>query len=121
MTGTAPRLAIVTGKGARSAEISLGFLGLQQYFDGTETGSADRPAKPDGIHAVLRRWSVPPHEVAYVGDAPSDVEVAKQVGLVPLAAAWAATSDADRLHEHGPLAVFPTVASFAAWVDKYVT
>jgi hypothetical protein len=43
--------------------------------------------------------------------------VAHQEGLVALAAAWAGTTDVARLVERQPAALFPTVASFAAWIE----
>jgi len=111
------RLAVVTAKGQRSALISARTLRLDGYFDSMETGSHEGSRKGDSIRAVLGRWQLSPAEVAYVGDAPSDVVVARQEGLVPLAAAWAATTDVARLAERGPAALFSTVASFAAWVE----
>ncbi len=114
------RCAIVTGKGPRSAEISARRLGLTRHFEVIETGSAERPIKSDGIRAVLARWALPPEDVAYVGDAPSDVTAAREVGLVALGAAWAATADTGRLTAQAPDALFSTVASFAAWVDGNV-
>lgn len=114
------RLAIVTGKGRRSAEISARVLGLNDYFHIMETGSHDRPVKPEGIRAVLAGWLLSPSDVAYVGDAPSDIVAAKQEGLLALAAAWAETAEEERLRQLGPYAMFRTVESFAVWVDKHV-
>jgi phosphoglycolate phosphatase-like HAD superfamily hydrolase len=117
LRGRGLRLAVVTAKGRRSAEISARALRLGDYFECMETGSEQGVVKGDRIRAVLQRWGLPPARVAYVGDAPSDVVVARQEGLVPLAAAWAATTDVARLTEYEPAALFPTVASFAAWLD----
>jgi phosphoglycolate phosphatase-like HAD superfamily hydrolase len=111
------RLAVVTAKGQRSAEISARVLGLEGYFEVMETGSHDGSVKGDRIRAVLARWQIPPGEVAYVGDAASDVVVARQEGLVPLAAAWAGSTDLALLVQREPAALFPTVASFAAWIE----
>jgi len=112
------RLAVVTAKGRRSAEISARALRLDGYFEIMETGSQEGGVKGDRIRAVLARWRFQPDEVAYVGDAPSDVVVARQEGLVPLAAAWAETTDVGRLVEREPAALFRTVASFAAWAES---
>jgi phosphoglycolate phosphatase-like HAD superfamily hydrolase len=113
------RLAIVTGKGRRSAEISARALGLDGYFETMETGSHHGGVKADRIRDVLGRWSLPADRAAYVGDAPSDVTVAREEGLVALAAAWAATADVDGLVERAPTALFRTVASFAEWVERH--
>jgi phosphoglycolate phosphatase-like HAD superfamily hydrolase len=114
------RRAIVTGKGAGSAAISSRMLGLAPHFDVIETGSGDGRIKPDRIRTVLGRWELPAAAVAYVGDAPSDIEVAREVGLVALAAAWAPTAEPERMGELVPDALFLTVASFAAWIEAHV-
>jgi phosphoglycolate phosphatase-like HAD superfamily hydrolase len=109
------RLAVVTGKGPRSAAISARVWQLYRYFDGVEARDTDRPVKSRGIHTVLDRWRLPPHQVAYVGDAPSDIDAARRTGLLAVAAAWAATADVERLRAREPVALFHSVESFAAW------
>ena len=113
-------LAIVTGKGARSAAISLQHLGLAEFFDVVETGSPDGSVKPLAIQRVLGKWSAAPDRVAYVGDVPTDMEAAKEAGVIPLAAGWAATSDADSLRALSPLEMFRDVPDFIAWIEKNV-
>ena len=85
------RQAVVTGKGLRSAAITLGRLGLAPFFDRVEVGSPDGPIKPAGIRAILDAWDLPPGAVAYVGDTPYDAAAAAEVGAIPVRAAWSAT------------------------------
>jgi pyrophosphatase PpaX len=113
------RLAIVTGKGAGSAEISLRLLGVGDLFDLVEVGSPTGGIKPISIRRVLERWGLPPSRVAYVGDATYDMQAAKEVGLVALGAAWADTADASALRIMEPAAVFSSVEDFAAWIDSH--
>ncbi|MBI2115168.1 MAG: HAD family hydrolase [candidate division NC10 bacterium] len=113
-------LAIATGKGAHSAAISLRHLNLAKHFDVVETGSPEGGVKPGSIRKILGKWGAPPHEVAYVGDAPSDIEAAVEAGVIPLAAAWATTSSAEGLGALGPLETFRSVGSFIAWIDANV-
>ncbi len=113
-------LAVVTGKGRQSAVISLAQLGLTQYFDYVETGSPEGSIKVRGIERVLRGWAVPPSRVAYLGDVASDVEASRAVGVIPLAAAWEARSDATALRALRPLAVFDTVPEFIEWIRNTV-
>jgi pyrophosphatase PpaX len=112
------RLAIVTGKGARSAAISARILGLHHYFERIEPGSIDRAVKPQRIRAILEDWQLPPHEVAHIGDSPSDITAARTEGVMALAAAWAPTADAHRLLELEPAELFRTVPHFASWTDR---
>jgi HAD superfamily hydrolase (TIGR01549 family) len=113
-------LAIVTGKGARSAAISLRHLRLAEFFDVVETGSPDGSVKPLAIQRVLAKWGAAPDRVAYVGDVPTDMEAAKEAGVIPLAAGWAATSDADTLSALFPRETFRSVESFIRWIEKNV-
>lgn len=113
-------LAVVTGKGAQSAAISLAQLGLGRYFDAVETGSPEGGVKPRCLRRVLTHWGVTPDRVAYLGDVPSDIEASRAVGVIPLAAAWEKRSDAAALRALEPLAAFDTVAQFIEWVERTV-
>jgi phosphoglycolate phosphatase-like HAD superfamily hydrolase len=110
------RVAVVTGKGPHSAAISLRLLGLAFAFDIVESGSPLGVIKPEAIGRVLARWQLPPAEVAYVGDATTDVTSARQAGVIPLAAAWAPTADYEALRAMEPAATFRTVEEFISRV-----
>jgi phosphoglycolate phosphatase-like HAD superfamily hydrolase len=110
-------LSIVTGKGKSSAAISLQHLGLEDYFDFVETGSANGAIKPLAIKNVLEKWDLSPQYVAYIGDSPSDVVDAKEVGVIPLAAAWAESASFERLEAMAPVAIFSTVENLISWID----
>ncbi len=113
-------LAIVTGKGPRSTAVSLGYFGFAHYFDVVETGSADGPVKPCLIRKVVERWGASPTQVAYIGDMASDIEAAKEAGVIPLGAAWASTSDLNTLDETGALKTFGAVESFIKWIEDNI-
>ena len=113
-------LAIVTGKGSRSAEISLKHLNLNNYFALVETGSARGGIKPMGIKSVLEQWNLAANCVAYIGDSVSDVADAKEVGVIPLAAAWAATANSEQLKAMAPTETFTTVDRLIEWISDLV-
>lgn len=101
------RLAMVTGKGRESAEISLCKFGLGDTFEIIEFGSPDKPIKPQGIKGVLDRWSLGPDDVAYVGDTPYDMEASGEVGVLGIGARWAETSTLRGLRQpHWPNVLF---------------
>jgi phosphoglycolate phosphatase-like HAD superfamily hydrolase len=108
--------AVVTGKGLRSAELSLRAWGLNERFIQVLAGAPDGNIKEDNMARVLAAWGVAPAEVVSVGDAPTDVHAARNNGLIAAGAAWASTADADRLRREKPDAVFPSVAAFTDWV-----
>ncbi len=112
------RLAIVTGKGWGSAEISLRLLKLGHYFDPIEVGSPDGGIKASKIRAVLDRWAAAPDTVAYLGDALSDVDAARQAGITALAAGWCTNADLAGLAARQPDALFRQVADFEHWLEE---
>lgn len=115
-------VAVVTGKGARSAAITLECLGLLAYFDVVEVGSPEGAIKPHSIRRVLTRWGAEPRIVAYVGDAPYDMCAAREAGVLPLGAAWApGAHPAAALAACGAREVFADVDQFVAWLLKAIT
>ena len=105
-------VALVTGKGKRSCDISLEHYGIASLLDAVETGSPEGPCKPERIKAVLRRFSLKPEETLYVGDTPGDVEAAHSVGVPAAAAAWAGTADPDALRAARPEHLFFSIPEF---------
>jgi phosphoglycolate phosphatase-like HAD superfamily hydrolase len=55
-------LALVTGKGERSTEITLAVFGIRSYFDVIETGSPQGPRKVQGINSVLKQLGLTPRK-----------------------------------------------------------
>jgi phosphoglycolate phosphatase-like HAD superfamily hydrolase len=108
---------VVTGKGNTTTGYTLKKWGLIDYFDAIETGSDDGPVKPRLIKKVLRRWNVPADSVAYLGDAPTDIDAAREAGIIPLVAAWAESTRVEPLVAMEPEAVFYSVEEFAGWVE----
>jgi phosphoglycolate phosphatase-like HAD superfamily hydrolase len=114
------RLGVVTGKGYRSAVMTLERLGLAGYFGAVEAGSPNGSIKSACIQQVLARWGVRPDRVAYVGDSVSDMHAAREAGLIPLGAAWFATTDAAVLRAVAPHEVFDTVEHFIRWIEAHI-
>ncbi len=110
-------LAIVTGKGPRSAAVTLTHLDLADSFDVVEAGSPEGSVKPAAIRKVLARWGAAPHQVAYVGDTPSDMAAAREAGVIPLGAAWLQTADARGLRAVSPAEIFLTLPHFIRWLE----
>ena len=110
------RLAVVTGKGPRSAAISLRELGLEGIFDPVEAGSPNGGVKPAAMRRVLDFWGLEPSEVASLGDARPDIESSRQLGMTSLAAAWATTANFEMLSALDPDAIFQRVDQFRNWI-----
>jgi len=110
------RLGIVTGKGPRSAAISLRELGLDGVFEPVQAGSPNGGVKPDAMRRVLDSWGLPPNEVVSLGDARPDIESSRQLGMTSLAAAWATTANFEMLSALAPDAIFQRVEEFHDWI-----
>ena len=110
------RQAIVTGKSRESAEISLKYYSLNGYFEAVETGSLAGSVKKDCIKKLVKRWQISPEHVLYIGDAPSDVTIARSAGVCPISVAWANTADHSELEQRQPCAVFERVQDFKTWL-----
>jgi phosphoglycolate phosphatase-like HAD superfamily hydrolase len=114
------QLAMVTGKGPHSTQISLKQFGLSRYFDILETGSPDGPNKVNGIRNVINRLNADLNTSIYVGDAPSDIKYCQQVGIPIAAAAWAETTNAEELIPLKPDWIFYSVAEFREWLVERI-
>ncbi|MXN90269.1 HAD-IA family hydrolase [Flavobacterium sp. Sd200] len=115
------RTAMVTGKGRTSAQISLDKFGISDYFALLETGIRTGPSKPKGIKAILNKWDdLSKNEVIYIGDAPSDITACREAGVAIIAAAWADTSEPEKLLSLEPDELFYTVKDFSDWLKTKI-
>jgi HAD superfamily hydrolase (TIGR01549 family) len=112
------RLAVVTGKGPRSAAVSLDHLALAKYFSLVDAGTPAGERKPASIAKVLAHWGFPPQDVAYVGDTAVDMHAAKTAGVVPLGAAWLPATQSAELQRAGAAEVFSDPQALAAWAES---
>ena len=111
------RIAMVTGKGKHSTDISLRHFELNHFFEMIETGSPEGARKAEGIQIILDGLTdIKKDEVIYVGDAPSDITASRKVGIPIIAAAWADTSEPEKLQEMQPDILFYTIKDFEDWL-----
>jgi phosphoglycolate phosphatase len=83
-------LGVFTAADTRAAELLLAAAGLRENLGpvlGADAAQRPKPA-PGGLIAVAEQLGLSPTEVAYVGDGPADVEVARGCGALAIAAAW---------------------------------
>ncbi|MCL2669517.1 MAG: HAD family hydrolase [Syntrophaceae bacterium] len=113
-------LALVTGKGINSLDISLEFFGISKYFDAIETGSPKGPSKPAGMYKVLNKLGLRPHEAIYIGDAPNDIVSAREVSIPVIAAAWAETANASELESYKPDKICYSIAELHDYLMKII-
>ena len=89
LEGNAP-LAVFTGASRRACDSLLRATSLRGFFQTVVGGDeVDHPKpEPDGIVLACDRLRVNQDEVAYVGDAPVDLEAARRCAVLAVAAAW---------------------------------
>jgi phosphoglycolate phosphatase-like HAD superfamily hydrolase len=83
-------LGVFTAADTSAAELLLTATGLRSELGavvGADAVARPKPA-PDGLVAACGLIGVAPADVAYVGDGPSDVEVARGCGALAVAAGW---------------------------------
>ena len=114
------RMAAVTGKGFYTAEYTLKYLGIAQYFSTIEAGQENAVAKEEAIRKILQSWQMDPQYAAYIGDTDYDMKEAVAAGVLPLAAAWAETATIHLLDTIKPYATFTTVESFITWIEEHI-
>lgn len=112
------RIAMVTGKGKYSTDISLNRFKLGHFFEIIETGIPGGPRKAEAIAVVLDFLKpLKKEEVIYVGDAPSDITASRKAGIRVIAAAWAETAEPEKLIALKPDELFYTMRDFSDWLS----
>ena len=81
-------VALVTGKGLKSCNITLRQFNMNTLFDKVLTGSAERNIKADSLKWLLQSYQLSAYEAAYIGDTVSDIIACKTVGIDCLSASW---------------------------------
>lgn len=115
------RIAMVTGKGKNSTEISLEKFGITHFFEKIETGHSIGARKPEGLKAVLDFFDdIHKDEIIYIGDAPSDIDACRKVGVSIVAAAWAETAEPKRLKALMPDQLFYNINDFKDWISSKI-
>lgn len=116
-TAAGLRVALVTGKGPDTAEISLRRLGLAGRFEHVVAGDMESRGKTRLLRRMLELLALEPGQAAYLGDSPKDVHDAREVGLRhALAAAWAPTADRPALAATAPDALFDHPLAMRTWL-----
>jgi pyrophosphatase PpaX len=115
------KLAVFTGKGRHTAEITLRALGIRDYFDYVVSGNDVVNHKPhgEGIVRILKYFALSKEEVLMVGDSMADVKAARSAG-VPIAAVLWDSFDTDRVLNAGADLVFVSVDDMKQWCRKYM-
>ncbi len=83
-------MAIMTGKGRDTADITLASLGWTALFQSVVTGDESPRAKPapDGVLMAAHALGVDAKECLFIGDAPADILAGQAAGAFTVWASW---------------------------------
>lgn len=111
-------MGIVTGKGRRSADISLQAWGLDRYFDVVITGDDVSRPKPDpeGILSAMKQLGARAEQTLYVGDSDADVLAGRAASLVTVGVDWLPVTQKAGCFQPEPDYLFTDPGSFTDWV-----
>ncbi len=114
-------LAVFTGKGRKTALISLELFGVKSYFDMVVTGSDVANHKPsgDGIRNVMKMFQLRPEEVLMVGDSVADVKAARDAGVEVAAVLWDSYAK-EQVLGMGVDYAFDSVLAFETWIKSTI-
>ena len=119
LKGAGIKLAVFTGKGRRTAALTLEAFGIKDYFEMVVTGNDVVNHKPDGegITRILEGLGVSAQETVMVGDSMADVRASRQAGVAMAAVLWDAY-DRQKMLGAGSELVFETVPAFLEWCKR---
>ncbi len=83
-------MGLVTGKGRRSAQLSLAALGWGEIFQSVVTGDDVEQQKPDpeGLFRVTEQLGFEPRDCVFVGDSPADIGAGRNARMRTIVAGW---------------------------------
>jgi pyrophosphatase PpaX len=114
-------LAVVTGKGKRSLELSLEALGMAKYFDTMVTGDDVTKPKPDpeGVLKVIETFGTTPEETIFIGDSDADMKAGKSAGVTAIGVNWLPNVQTS-VFETKPDQVFKQVSDFKTYLTEKI-
>ncbi len=92
------QIAILTGKGRRSLEISLDQLGLHGLFDMLVSGDDVTRPKPDpqGLYIIMKELGAKANDMLMIGDSDADIEAGLRAKVQTVRVDWFLSSSPRR-------------------------
>ena len=93
------QLGLVTAKRRATVELAFARLPIEHLFDVVVGGDETERHKPhpEPLLLALERLDAQPHDAAYVGDSPYDMQAARAGGLHAIGVTWGGIHDRDAL------------------------
>jgi HAD superfamily hydrolase (TIGR01509 family) len=115
------RLAVFTGKGRRTAMITLNALRIATYFDMVVSGNdvVNHKPHPEGILKVLEAFGLEPGQVLMVGDSLTDISASRAAGVRIVSVLWD-SYEPERVRQANGECVFDRVEEMLAWFRAHI-
>lgn len=113
-------LALMTGKGRTTTEITLTKLSIEEYFSVIITGEEATRPKPDpmGLSLVLKQLGLSGRRMLLVGDSIADIGAGKNAGTLTAAALWNGTYSLQEMRALEPDFLFPNSTDLVSFVES---
>ncbi|MHA2368307.1 MAG: HAD family hydrolase [Candidatus Hodarchaeales archaeon] len=113
------QLAIFTGKGRLSLDITLKKLHLDDYFDFIVSGTDVAQSKPfpDGLLKIIDALKMPKEKFLFIGDSPLDVTAARKAEVSVVGAMWGSV-EKRKLRAVDPDYLFEEPAALLRWLKN---
>jgi phosphoglycolate phosphatase len=84
------RLAVLSNKPDRFTKLCVGEYFPGRPFEAVLGQREGVPRKPDpqAAHEIARLMKIAPEEFVYLGDTPTDVQTARNAGMLPVGVTW---------------------------------
>ena len=112
-------LGIFTGKGRKSALITLEALGMDKYFDLVVTGDDVVNHKPsgEGITKFVNEFSLTKEKVLMIGDSTGDIKAAREAGIKIASVIWDSYAKEEVLKQKSDY-IFHSVNELKEFLEK---
>jgi HAD superfamily hydrolase (TIGR01509 family) len=114
-------LAVFTGKGSRTTEITLESLGLRSFFQCVVTGNdvVNHKPHPEGILRILSATGMAAETALMVGDSPVDVAASRAAGVRVASVLWDSFNPDAVIASNSDI-VFHTVSEMDRWLREHI-
>ena len=82
------KVGLLTGKEPHTANPTIARYGMEGLFDLILTGKPTHNCKDECLLEAMATWGMSADEIIYVGDAPTDIDHCRRVGVRIINAAW---------------------------------
>lgn len=93
---------------------------MENIFDKIKTGSIKGGIKPQMMQEIIQDYKLNPSDVIYIGDAPTDIDAARQVGVKIASVLYGTRIEEDAVKAKNPDAICYSVEELKQYLTKLI-